>query len=269
MKYHFFIDESGDQGLDKIRTKERGGATEYMTMGGVLIPDTHLNRYRDKLDAIKSILKREDLHCKEMSHVQVAYFAREISKLRLQCFALISKKETLEDYKENIEGKGQAQKYYNKCSQILLERLCHFLEVEKIASEDISIKFEKMRGHNYSQMRKYLSIVREHPKDKNAALLKHIEPFSIEALDKSDEELLSIADLVAYSCYQMVNYSPANFYTPEQRYFRELKNKFWKDKDTGGIANFGLNIFKGPRQLKLDECEEQYFLKLYNRVGKK
>ena len=35
--YTFFIDESGDSGTKKIRSKGQGGATPYMILGGALV----------------------------------------------------------------------------------------------------------------------------------------------------------------------------------------------------------------------------------------
>ena len=37
--YTFYIDESGDSGTGQVRSGNEGGASPYMTLGGVLLLD--------------------------------------------------------------------------------------------------------------------------------------------------------------------------------------------------------------------------------------
>ncbi len=38
--YTFYIDESGDSGTGQVRSGAQGGASPYMTLGGVLVRDS-------------------------------------------------------------------------------------------------------------------------------------------------------------------------------------------------------------------------------------
>jgi len=141
-KYTLLIDESGDQGLERVMTHEQPfGASSYLTMGAVLVPTTLLPSVREQLDGVRSKLGVTQLHCTDMNHLNVAYLAKTMSRLRILAFGVISKKSTLGDYRKMIEGKKQAQDYYNKCSQYLFELVAMFCSEHGLGSADIEILF--------------------------------------------------------------------------------------------------------------------------------
>lgn len=42
MSFTVYIDQSGDCGIDKVRTNDKDGATPYLTLGAVLIKDSEI-----------------------------------------------------------------------------------------------------------------------------------------------------------------------------------------------------------------------------------
>lgn len=216
-----------------------------MVLGGCLVPETK----RENLVALHSELctrfGKHSLHCSELNHYQVAYFARTVaSRAQLKLFAFVSKKETLHSYRQQIAGGNQAQFYYNKCAQFLLEQVGSFLGKHGISRESVSVVFEEREGHDYQRLRAYIRTIIRNPIDHRARALAHIDPLSITSAGKRADPLFGFADLTAYSAYQAVNFSATNFELGEQRYLRELEKKFYADPATGCIADHGLKMMK-------------------------
>jgi Protein of unknown function (DUF3800) len=263
-KYILLIDESGDQGLNRVMTHESSfGSSSYLTMGAVLIPRKYSNDYCIILNEIRDTVSTSQLHCTDMSHAQVSYLAKKIETLRLLCFGVISKKSTLGGYKELISGENQAHDYYNKCCQYLFELVGNFMAEKKISSEDISIVFEKKRGHDYGRLERYLKAIADKPQDPRAAKLTYLQPFSIDAKEKDEEPLLALADLVAYSLHKAFCSENNRLRLTEQRYLREIKGKFFCCKDSLKIANFGIKFVKGPVSMGLAGKDLDFAMKFY------
>lgn len=234
-----------------------------MSFGAALIPTTYAENHRKALRDFASKIGGKPLHCSDLGHFEVAAFAREVAQLKVLLFGVISKKSTLGDYREKIEGETQAEDYYNKCTHYLLERVGHWMSENDIGSNCLSVVFEEKR-HNYQRLRSYIQRVRSSPIDRRAAYLAHIDPLSITAQGKSDEDLLAIADLVAFSLHQSVNTSKSNLGIGEQRYIRELERKFWRCSESGKVANFGMKYIKGPVTMGLSGSELAFAMKMYS-----
>lgn len=208
-------------------------------------------------------MDRKSLHCCEMNHHQVAYFSRVVGQQpHLKLFAFVSKKETLGSYKSKISGDHQAQFYYNKCAQLLLEQVGSFLREKKILKDQLSIVFEERSGHDYDRLRTYLKKIIANPIDNRSIPLAQIDPLSITSMSKNNDPLLSFADLTAHAVYQAVNFTSTNYGLADQRYLRELSNKFYCNPETKCIGDFGLKMMKW-REMGLDEISYRYFSKLH------
>lgn len=246
-KYTLFIDETGDAGIDKVR---KGivdkGASPILVIAGCLVPDARANELKNVLEEVRAATSKTTLHCSDMSHLAVSKYARIVGeKAGVLCFAFVSTKATMGAYKDQISGKGQDQKYYNKCVSYFLERVGHFMLLNDISGDDVKIVFEERRGHDYRQLRNYLNTIKKNPHDPRLGFyLGPILPSSIVSTPKLEEDLLCYPDLVAFSVAAALNPSAANFGVPEQRYLRELKNRFFKENNSGAVGEFGLKIFK-------------------------
>jgi hypothetical protein len=266
-KYTLLIDESGDQGLDKVMTRESSfGASSYLTIGAVLIPTKFDGLMRSFEEKLRSKLGVSRLHCADLNHPQVAYFAQQLALQRILMFGVISKKSTLGSYQESIEGTHKAQDYYNKCCQYLFELVGSFAGENKLSSDDIKVVFEEKRGHDYRRMERYLRTISDKPIDSRAAKLAHLRPFIINSASKSDEPLLAFADLVAYSLHKSFSSENNKLRITEQRYLREIKHKFYKHPKTKQIANNGIKFIKGPMSMGLGSSDFQFAMKFYSKV---
>ena len=247
--YTFYVDESGDAGIGKIRTKTNGGASPYMTMGGVLVPNIKYETLKVALNEFREeVTNQDDLHCKRLRHEQKVRFSEFLRSQRVLCFGVISLKSTLGAYKKDIGNDSSL--YYNKCAQYLLERLGVFLYTHDIPEGNIDIVFEK---GNYNKLKGLIAKCQENPIHSNSKYLKRID---VNRIDKKDEPLLQLSDLVAHSLYRAVYGGEHNVY--ENRYLECIRSRFFK-KNEGEIIGNGIYAVHSIKNLALPEEIEGFF----------
>lgn len=259
LKYTLFVDESGEAGIGKVHTDKIAGASPYMTLGAVLIPETRYVDIERAVDRISAQLDKKFLHCNKLKHQQKALYAREMAKQKILCFGIISQKSTLGSYGAEIDG--SSARYYNKCAQYLLEKVGKFMKLNNIPADDLSIVFEE-GNFNYSGLRALISACRRNPMQPDTKYLNNINPFSISTKCKNGEPLLQPADLVAHALFKCVDKTRTNFQIPEPRYLRELKGAFFHDTKTGLIDNYGIKAVHHLSELSLDDDIHSFLTKL-------
>ncbi len=246
MRCFFFIDESGDSGIGRIRTANTPGASPYMTLGGALIREANLVSARNKLDEIRQKIGRE-LHCNTLNHQQKVFFSRELNEIKVLLFGVISRKETLGNYIDEINNRL----YYNKCAQYILETLGHAAKRFKIPPYDIHIVFEK-GNFDYDKLKNLVRKCQLNPIHERAKLLQYIQADNITSKEKAEESLLSLADIVAHSLFKCIDKNQNNFFIPEPRYLDEISPKFYSSKKDKSVINFGIKAVHSVKQLQLD-----------------
>lgn len=248
-RYTLFIDESGEAGIERIRSSSSGGASPYMTLGACLIPNDRLDFYRALVGNVRADIGKPTLHCSKLRHYEIVHFARSVVKDKIRMFGVISKKSTLGTYRSDIEG--DSSKYYNKCSQYLLERVGWFLESREINAENVDIIFEEA-NIDYEKMKNLLRACQRNPRWKNTEKIKNISVDKITTKKKTEECLLEIADLVAHSIYKCVDKYEKNFGIPELRYVRELSGRFFGHPETKIVVGAGLYCVHSIENIELD-----------------
>lgn len=230
MGYKLFIDESGDQGINKIRTSSAGGSSPYLTLGAVLIDDEEQNLLEEKLleisEAIQGNKPNPQIHFSEMRHLQRVWVCKQFSELPIKCFGLISKKETLGNYANTIDH--DSIRFYNKNVQYLLELVAGCFAAENVAVDNHQIIFEEIANFPYSQMRNFIATVRNNPYHSTACLLEYINPDAIMSQKKDEQPLLALADCVAYSLHKSVQDWKGVY---EPRYLVELRRRIHCDSE--------------------------------------
>lgn len=259
-KYTFYVDETGDAGLEKVRQSTHSkGASPYLVLGGCLVPSVRKAELLNLLSDVRSEIDKSDLHCTKLSHFQMAKYARMVgASARFKSFALVSSKSTVGNYKEVIAGKGSDQKYYNKCVSYLLERLGHCMLTYNISENEVRIVFEERKSHDYEKLRNYIHQIKRTPRDKRLEYyLSVIDPRRMEAQAKGVDDLMTLADQVAFSVSAAINASSSNYGVPEQRYLRELKSCFFSDSTGEAVGKFGLKLFK-RHSMKFDDTTKTF-----------
>lgn len=264
-KYLFLVDESGDAGIEKIRSKGQGGASPYMTLGGVLIAEADAQFARDAMRKVCLEIRKPTLHCKEMRHFQKLHFAKTVAALPIVTFGLISFKNTLGGYKEAIDG--NSSKFYNTCARYLLERLGDYMGANSVGRHEVEIIFEE-GNFAYDKLRNYIGMCQDRPMGKttqqleNVKLLKNVSSRNITAKPKADELLLQIPDLVAHALYKCVDKSNACHQITETRYLKEISCLFYSRASDSKIIGTGIKPVHNLSQLRLDADTYSFFNEL-------
>lgn len=261
-RYTLFVDESGEAGIEKVRSESEKGASPYMVLGAVLLPWDCRDAANERLDYVSKNLGKEFLHCSQLSHSQKVFYSRTVSGLEISLFGVISFKDTLGSYKDDIQS--DSKKYYNKCAQYLFERLGQFMKDRDLKPEQVDICMEE-GNFDYQMLRNFISACQQTPVGRRENLLNWIDTQKIRAQPKKDELLLQLADLTAHSLYQCVHRSNTNFGIPEPRYFCELKHLFPHNPSDGKVVGYGVKPVHDLRSLKLDDDVRQMFENLNRR----
>ena len=187
-------------------------------------------------------------HATELGHAEKVLLGRTLGKVETRLFAVISKKSTLGEYKEQINA--DPQYYYNKCLQYLLERVLAYLRKYDPSQDEISIVLEE-RNHDYDRMIRFLQKVKDNPVRPESKSLEILNPFAIVRRKKGEDLLLEVADFVSHAVFQLANKSVANFQIPEPRYFMELSSRFAGNDDCR-VLGTGLKCIHSLQDLELD-----------------
>lgn len=245
-----YIDESGDTGVRVLRGPNKRGSSEYFTMGAVAVQPATGIAARKLLLRLQDDFKktRPWKHATDLNHTQKLHFCRELSKLHIRYFGLISRKPTLGEYADRIDH--DPHKFYNKCAKYLLEMIGGYLTSVSGKLTEPRIVFED-RNHDFDAMRRYLGKVKENPLHPKSRQLASINPFAIINESKSNEDLLRLADLVSHAIYSCVNKTPDNFEIVEPRYLEELSGRF-AASTSGSVLGIGLKCIHSVEDLELD-----------------
>ncbi|WP_425041167.1 DUF3800 domain-containing protein [Primorskyibacter sp. S187A] len=248
MKFRVFVDESGQTGITKVRSKNSPGASPYFVMGAVVCePTSEVHLANAIAQFKKEIRKKSWKHASDLGHFEKVLLARELSRLPIRYFATISLKETLGEYKEDIDN--DPHKYYNKCLKYLLEQIFGYLGPRLTSCNDVDVILEE-RNHDYDAMYRYLEKVKRNPLHPNSIALSKMNPFAISVMKKGEAPGLEVADFVAHAVFQCANASASNYGIPEPRYFREMVSRFAGDK-SGRVLGVGVKCIHSINQVSL------------------
>ncbi|MEY8830387.1 DUF3800 domain-containing protein [Sedimentitalea sp. XS_ASV28] len=248
MRCTVFIDESGDTGLKKVRQGTGNGASPYFVLAACVMPEATQILAKKMLKELEDTFGRHWKHATDLNHSQTVYFSRKSVELNLRFFAVVSKKATLEAYAEEISWKPH--KFYNKCTQYLLERVGGYLRGKGLFDSDPDVVFEG-RNHDFDALRRYVGKIKDDPQHAEAKNIQCFNPFGFVERAKHEEPLLKYADLAAHAVYQCVNKTPNNYNIPEPRYIAELQSRFGADV-SGKVLGAGLKCIHSIESIKFD-----------------
>lgn len=235
--YTLYVDESGDAGIKRVQTAKSGGSSPFMVLGAALVPHTCSSDLVKEIDGLTDLFGKKDLHCSSLNHNQIVRYASDVAKKKFLAFGLISRKDTLKEYKSAIEG--DHRQYYNKCLQYLLETVGRASSQLNISHDQINIYIEE-GVVRIPQLKKYIKTIQNNPMHKNAQYLINLDCDRISAKSKKEDKLLQIPDLVAHAIYRCVNANVSNYNICEPRYLNELRRRFYKEEQSKKIEGWGI-----------------------------
>lgn len=163
MSYTVYIDESGDEGIELEHLE--AGASPMFFFGAFLVSNRNAQSIRDSIMEVEALIGRQSkgLHFKEIrNHSKKVRCCKEIAKMPVRAFGLISDKSQLDREDSRQELQKWPGGYYNKNTAYLMELIGKFCQMNQIQIDQII--FEDKGNHDYGRMANYLCAVRD---DKN------------------------------------------------------------------------------------------------------
>lgn len=270
--FHLFIDEAGDEGLDRIRPTDANGASEYFVLCGVLVRNV---KYRELTQAFNKakhaigLRSSDEVHFRDLDDDQKLVLLRSLSQAKFGLVAIVSNKRNMRGYRnlrceaknlEFVRGKYQPRRYnwfYNNLTRYLLERAsaeCRRWTITAYGEvRCIETTFSLRKEFSYSQTRAYLFKIKTERHDRNYFNNRGqidwplVDLKSIAGRKNRDEPGLQIADCAASAIFRALDESWFGDSRPE--YLELLGDKFIHN---GSLppADYGFKLlpdgFRGP-----------------------
>lgn len=163
--YIAYIDEAGDDGLEKIRTPKQSGASEWMVISAVLIK---AERESEVVPWVKDIIKKlrqhqiTHLHFRNLRPDKKLIVCSEIATLSLRLFAVLSHKRNMQGYKNLHAEKAKVNRtawFYCWMTHLLLERVTDYCGrrtfLDYGETRTIRFEFSDRGGVNIEDIRAY------------------------------------------------------------------------------------------------------------------
>jgi hypothetical protein len=268
--YVAYIDESGDEGLRRVRPLHLDGSSEWFVISAVLVKidrDKDLVRW---VRAIRSGLKsvqRPDIHFRHLSPQNKRLVCSAMAKLPLRCFAVMSNKKNMQGYRNPFAEQVPARNwFYCWMTRLLLERVTGYCASRTMRDwnevRTVRFVFSTRGGMSYGQVRAYLFWLRKHS-NAGTMFLKRgdltwsvVDIDDVHAFDHSQRAGLQLADTVASAFYQAVEYWPALKCEPE---FAKLLHGRMARSRKGQILEYGLKPMPYLRKAKLIPAQKDVF----------
>ncbi len=246
-EYFVYIDEAGDEGFGKLASTNKGGQSNWLLLGGIVVSrenDCHLPQWRDEIMDAFPFKRRRDLHFNKLRHEQRVAACRMLSTKRFGACVVGSDKTTIPELRPDLlkiyKSKGHL---YNYLVRYLLERLTSAC-VDKSNGRNcrITVTFSKRGGTDYEVMRDYLFLMRDGKeviRPVRSIDWTALHPEDVKVEDHSNRAGLQLADVVTSATYAALE---ENMYGDnETRYASLLRSRYIRTKDKR-LRNCGLTI---------------------------
>jgi hypothetical protein len=160
-----YIDESGDDGLAKIKPIDPEGSSEWFVLSAVVVRANNENaggRWQQDIMRGFGYTQRTDIHYRKLSLKRKRVACEYMARQPLRIFVLMSNKKNMRGY-SNKRCAEEPYYFYWWCSRILLERVTTFCAMasQVIYKEDRKVKmiFAQRGGMSYPRLMSYLGLL--------------------------------------------------------------------------------------------------------------
>lgn len=179
-EYVAYIDEGGDPGLNSVAPADPDGASEWMTLGALVVLAQHdrllpqlVRDIRTRVNAAQG----PQLHFRNLSDSKKLVACQTLADRNVRGFAMCSHKPNMEGhYNAAAAMVGPRGWFYNWCIRLLLERVTDFVERDSIARFNeprvVKLVFAERGGIKYHWLDDYLQRLIRQSKSKTLFLEK-------------------------------------------------------------------------------------------------
>lgn len=246
-EYIAYIDESGDDGLNRIRPIDRMGGTEWFLMGAVIVRKEWNDSVPDWVHEIGQKIRlrqRPDLHFRHLAHEYKYLTCQDIGKRALRAFVVASNKMNMRGYVSSKAARVSSSNwFYCWITRLLLERITHFVRTDSLRRygrvKKIRLIYSMRGGHSYSQMDAYYHYLRSHPLHITQGVIQWdvMEQPYFHVAEHKTSPGLQIADIVSGAFFSAVETSKG---LREISYAKKLLPVL--GKHDGLVAGYGLKL---------------------------
>jgi hypothetical protein len=256
-----FIDESGDDGLQKFREPgRRGGSSSWLVISACLFRQVYgldAVSWRDEISSKIPEKKRRTLHFAELNHNQKVVAAQVVASKPVRAISILAAKRPIP---EGIYiSKNQLYFYMTR---YLLERiswLCRDLR-PRVPEGDgrVAITFSRRGGMSYDAFRNYLRVLKNSNDREVNIHWPVIDIESVSAKDHSTSASLQLVDAIASSFAAGVE--PNAYGNCELRYAEILKPVTYSRN--GNYLSYGVKIVPRYEECRLN-ADQNRFVELF------
>ncbi len=223
-----YIDEAGDEGFGKLKEGYKGGQSQWLLIGAVVVRgpvDRQLPSWRDQILARFQKFDQRDLHFKNLKHDQKVVVCQELASRPLRSSIVFSNKCTISSAR-NSERFKEPGFLYNYLTRWLLERVttycandAHLIQTRK---PRLKVVFSRRGGTDYQAMNDYLELMRDGREVVNPSRNINwtiFDPKDIVVENHSKWAGLQLADCVTSAFFNAVE---PNFYGNQEVRYGEI-----------------------------------------------
>jgi hypothetical protein len=263
--YVAYIDESGDDGLRKVRPFDKNGSSEWFVLSALLFraENDHV-----PLNVAKSIVKefrnhqKPDIHFSDLNPAKKLVACDILGNTSSRAFVVASNKKNMQGYRnkkaENVPSRNW---FYCWVTRLLLERLSHFVAKDSMERygeyRKVKLVYSQRGGFSYSQLTAYYRWLKSRP------LVLNQGPIYWECLDPELQEVrnhksaagLQLVDIVASSFFKAIDTCHTNGL--DNQYAKALRKIM--AKSDGVISGYGLKLMPNIQKANLTVEQEEIF----------
>lgn len=217
MSYGFvaYIDESGDDGLKRVKPLDPDGSSEWFVLSAVVVRSSNekgVGRWQREILGRFNHTQRHDIHYRKLIPAKRRIAVETIADKPLRLFTVMSNKKNLKGYK-NPNPMPEKNYLYWWITRLLLERVTQFcMKASPVLYGElrpIKFIFSLRGGMSYDRLITYLDLLKLETETDNLKLpgivhwvvvdLKQIFPIA-----HKNEAGLQLADIVAGAFYEAV-----------------------------------------------------------------
>ncbi|QIE55896.1 DUF3800 domain-containing protein [Pikeienuella piscinae] len=253
--YVLFIDEAGDDGLHRVLPIDENGASEWLTIGGLLIRAENERKLVDWVKEVRYEINARQgpaLHFRNLSPTKKRAACDTLAKMPVRDFCVCSNKKNMRGHRnERAATRGGKQWFYNYCVRLLMERVTDFCLLDAIKRHGeprfLRVVFSERGGHSYGQTTAYWEVLKNQSSAGTTFLakreIKH-QVLSFRLVDyvpHTQNAGLQLADVIASAFFQAANTLSAKWDTAPAK---ALEPRMAAER--GLIADYGLVLQPSP-----------------------
>ncbi|WP_191970244.1 DUF3800 domain-containing protein [Methylobacterium planeticum] len=229
--YHLYVDEAGDDGVDRVRPLDPDGSSEWFVLAGVLVRSHRRGELQGCLQRMKAatgLAPHEMLHFRDLGLEAQRAAIAELAAFRAGLVVVASNKRNMRRYRNrrveaknmevNSQGRSRPQSYnyfYNGLLRYMLETVSaeanRWNKAAGTPNLGVYTTVSYRKGFNISQTKAYLhklKVARHGPgyfNSKRQITWATLSPSDLEMTRAKAEPALQIADCVASAVYRALD----------------------------------------------------------------